>query len=40
MISEGWSWGDLQTLTFRQLDLFAEKMNDRNERIAKAIKRG
>ena len=38
MINEGWSWRDLQALTFRQLDLFAAKMNERNERLAKALK--
>lgn len=39
MINEGHSWRDLREMTFRQLDLFAEKMNERNERIARALKR-
>jgi hypothetical protein len=38
MINEGWSWGDLKSLTFRQLDLFAEKMNERNEELARKMK--
>jgi hypothetical protein len=36
MISEGWTWADLQSLTFPQLNLFADKMNERLEAIAKA----
>ncbi len=38
MINEGWTWADLRSLTFRQLDLFAEKMNLRNEKMSKAMK--
>jgi hypothetical protein len=39
MIHEGWSWTDLQDLTFPQLNLFADKMNERNEKLARAMKR-
>lgn len=38
MIHEGWTWADLQSLTFPQLNLFADKMNERNEKLAKAMK--
>lgn len=38
MINEGWTWGDLLSLTFPQLNLFAKKMNERNEKIARAMK--
>jgi hypothetical protein len=39
MINQGWTWADLQTLTFRQLNLFSQKMNERIEKEIKAMKR-
>jgi hypothetical protein len=38
MIHEGWSWSDLQDLTFPQLNMFADLMNERLEQIARASK--
>ena len=39
MISEGWSWTDLQDLTFRQMDAFLNTMIARKEKIARAMRR-
>lgn len=37
MINQGWTWTDLQTLTFPQLNLFADKMAERNERLRREL---